>query len=40
MDYFKDQKKLHKRYSLQLIEICKDILTKYDSLVDYPIKED
>jgi len=40
MDYFKDQKKLHKRYFLQLIEICKDILTKYDSLVDYPIKED
>ncbi len=40
MEHFKDQKQLHKRYALQLIETCKDILTKYESVVEYPIKED
>lgn len=40
MEYFKDQKQLHKRYALQIIEQCKDILMKYESLVEYPIKED
>jgi hypothetical protein len=37
MESFKDQKTLHKRYALQLMEKCKDILTTYESLVDYPI---
>jgi serine/threonine-protein phosphatase 5 len=37
MEYFKDQKKLHKRYALQLIEICKDRVWSYSSLVDYSI---
>lgn len=40
MEYFKDQKTLHKRYALQLMEKCKDILSTYDSLVQYPIKDD
>jgi hypothetical protein len=37
MEHFKDQKPLHKRYTLQLIEMCKDIVTAYDSLVDYKV---
>ena len=40
MEYFKDQKSLHKRYSLQLIEKCKDILSSYESLVDYPVEDE
>lgn len=37
MEYLKDQKKLHKRYVLQLIEIVKNNLEKYKSLVDLKI---
>ena len=33
MEHYKDQKKLHKRFTLQLIEKCKNILMGYDSLV-------
>lgn len=29
MESFKEQKPLHKRFTLQLIEKCKDILTSY-----------
>jgi serine/threonine-protein phosphatase 5 len=40
MEYFKDQKRLHKRYTLQIIEKCKDILqNNYASLVDYTIDD-
>lgn len=37
MEHFKEQKALHKRYTLQIIEKCKDYLTTYDSLVSYKI---
>jgi serine/threonine-protein phosphatase 5 len=40
MENFKDQKPLHKRYTLQIIEKCRDILMSYETLVDYPIKDD
>ena len=41
MEHFKEQKRLHKRYTLQIIEKCKDILfNSYESLVDYTIGED
>lgn len=40
MDQFKNQKRLHKRYTLQIIEKCKDILFNYSSLVDYTIADD
>lgn len=33
MEHYKDQKSLHKRYTLQLIEKCKEIVEKYHSLV-------
>lgn len=39
MEYLKDQKLLHKRYALQIIEKCKDYLTTYDSLVSYKVDE-
>ena len=38
MEHYKDQKHLHKKYTLQLIEKCKDIVSKYKSLVDYHIE--
>ena len=40
MESFKEQKPLHKRFTLQIIEKCKDILVSYESLVDYPIEDD
>lgn len=40
MSHFKDQKKLHKRYTLQLIEICKEMLKNYSSLVEYHIEDE
>ena len=40
MEHFRDQKKLHKRYALQLIETCKERLKSYKSLVDYEIEEE
>lgn len=39
MEHYKDQKSLHKRYTLQLIEKCKEIVEKYQSLVDYQIED-
>lgn len=40
MEHYKDQKSLHKRYTLQLIEKCKNILASYDSLVQYKIDDE
>lgn len=40
MEHYKDQKKLHKRYTLQLIEKCKNIVTQYDSIVSYTIPDE
>lgn len=40
MEQFREQKTLHKRYALQLMEKCKDILTSYESVVDYPIGDE
>lgn len=40
MDYYKDQKHLHKRYTLQLIEKCKDILTSYSNLVECKVEDE
>lgn len=40
MEHFREQKKLHKRYALQLIEICRDRLKAYSSLVDYDIGDE
>lgn len=40
MQHYKDQKGLHKRYTLQLIEMCKEIVRKYDSLVDYKVEDE
>ncbi len=40
MEHFKDQKKLHKRYTLQLIERCKDLVSNYKSLVEYGIGDE
>ena len=40
MEHFKDQKNLHKRYTLQLIEKCKNILAGYDSLINYKIEDE
>ena len=40
MEHFREQKKLHKRYALQLIEICRERLKSYQSLVDYDIGDE
>lgn len=40
MEHFKDQKKLHKRFALQIIEIATETLSKYDTLVEYEIGQD
>jgi serine/threonine-protein phosphatase 5 len=39
MSHFADQKPLHKRYTLQLIEIGRDIMQSHASLVDYEIED-
>lgn len=39
MEHYKEQKHLHKRVTLQLIEKCKEIVSKYKSLVDYQIAD-
>ena len=38
MDYYKDKKKLQKKYALQLLEIVTETLTKYSTLVEYNIE--
>lgn len=40
MGRYKEQKSLHKRFTLQLIDKCKDILLSYASLVDYAIPDE
>ena len=40
MEHYKDQKHLHKRFTLQLIEKCRNIVTSYDSLVDVKIEDE
>lgn len=40
METYKDQKSLHKRFTLQLIEKCKNILIGYDSLINYEIEDE
>ena len=40
MAHYREQKALHKRFTLQLIEKCKNIVTQYDSLVDYEIEDE
>ena len=40
MEHYKDQKALHKRFTLQLIEKCKNILESYSSLIDYTIADE
>ena len=37
MEHFRDQKKLHKRYALQIIEIATETLSKYKALVEYNV---
>ena len=38
MEHFQNQKKLHKRYALQLIELVTKTLTAYNTLVEYQIE--
>lgn len=40
MEYLRDQKSLHKRYVLQILEKAKSILEKYKALVDYKIGDE
>jgi serine/threonine-protein phosphatase 5 len=40
MDHFRDQKLLHKKFTLQLIEKCKKIVESYDSLVHYTVEDE
>ena len=40
MEHFKDQKNLHKRYTLQLIEQCTNILKDYGPVVDFDIEKE
>lgn len=40
MENYKDQKPLHKRFTLQLIEKCRNIVAAYDSLVDVKIEDE
>ena len=40
MEHFKDQKNLHKRYTLQIIEQCANILKEYPTVVDVTIDKE
>jgi serine/threonine-protein phosphatase 5 len=40
MEHFKNQKYLHKRFTLQLIEKCKNIIQSYDSLVHHKVPDE
>lgn len=40
MEHYKDQKHLHKRFTLQLIDKCRNIVAAYDSLVDFKVDDE
>lgn len=40
MEHYKNQKALHKRYTLQLIEKCKNILLNYQNVVSYKVEDE
>jgi hypothetical protein len=38
MEHYRNEKSLHKKYTLQLIDKCKKLMDSYDSLVYYKVE--